>query len=168
MGTYYDVVNEISTESRVDSFLDKLIELNDERNSKEIKKILTLNSNFKSINNGKQNTENNTKLVSVKSNDYTKKTMDVIKYIIARDMFTIWIENVLSLWINKLNKKNTNEISMIIKSCEFKNDYEFNRIVNFIIDESLWDSFVVRCRRSDLTRADGLKYALNNFIIDNH
>lgn len=165
MGIYYDI-EYIKIEDLIENFLNKLTELHNERNSEEIKKILGINK-INEISHDKQNNNKKLKYISVKSNNHIKRTIDVVRYIIPEKMFVLWIDNIINLWINKINKKSYNEINMIIEKCEFQECNNLNRVINFNVDERLWDFFTLLCKKSDITISNGFKYTISNYVINN-
>lgn len=158
-------LNGESVENKIEDFLDRLLELHNLKSAPEMRKFLDLDGSKYKNEQDNKNDESSIKYVTIKSNDYTKKTVDIIRYVIAGDIFTMWIENVLKSWNSKLNDKRFREIEAFLDDCEFENCYVSNRIISFNIDKSVWNEFTIRCKRSDLTLTDGFKYAINSFVI---
>lgn len=165
---YYDIDYE-SVENKIDDFLNQLILLHDAKNLNEIKDLLDINPN---VNHNYKTTYNNDEIeyeyVSVKSNDYIKRTIDVIRYILSSNVFTLWINSVLVKWNNKLNKTflTTKEVDSLIEKCNFERIYESNKVISFTVNKNTWDSFKIRCFRLDLTISEGLKCAVVDFVIN--
>jgi hypothetical protein len=161
--TYYDdeTLLEKPAELIIEDFLDILLEFHSNRDHVEIKKILKIKDTSNIIID-----DSNRKDRSVRSNPYIKKTIRVLQEIVSEKVFTIWIENVISVWNNKLNNARLDELDLLFKRCSFKNCYESDKIVHLKIDEDLWGAFLIRCRRSNLTNADGFKLALVYYVLD--
>lgn len=161
---YYDNESQLkqSMEDVIDNFLENLSNYHINQNANEIKKILNLTEFYDNNNN------DNTifKYVAIRGNNNVKKIISVIRQIIAEKVFNIWIGNVLKLWNDKTNKLSSEEIPILYNKCNFENEYESNRIINFKIDTSLWNMFTIKCRRMNLTNANGFKFALLYFIME--
>ncbi len=162
---YYDNESQLKQpiENIVDNFLENLSNFHIKQDADRIKKILKLRE-FYSDNDSKN--EAVFKYVAIRGNDNIKKIISVVKQIIAEKVFNVWIGNVLNLWNEKTNKLSTEEIPLLYNKCNFKNGYESNRIINFKIDVTLWNMFTIKCRRMNLTNANGFRFALLYFIME--
>lgn len=161
---YYDNELQIKKpiEYIIDDFLDNLLSLHDDRNCKEIRRLLKI----KEIENDVDNNNNSNGYITVRANEHVRKTISVIRQIIAGKVFDMWIEDVLKKWNNKLNKTSSDEIELIYKLCEFRNCYESDKVINIKINDNVWSSFIVRCKRSSLKTSEGFKLAISYFIIE--
>ncbi len=162
MSVYHDI-ELIRTEDIIDKFLDSLMILHEERNSDEIKKVLGLYE-IENTNNNKSNNEINIKYVTVKSNNHIKRTINVVRHIIPERLLTIWIESIVSKWIDGIKGKSSSDIEFIVNDCKFDDSCKANQTVNFNINEALWDLFILSCKRSDCTISDGFKCAMSYYV----
>lgn len=159
---YFDNISDLNpVEGYIDKFLDNLLELHEKRDYIGIKNKLKINS-IKEVEH-----ENAPEYVAIRTNNHIKKLIGVIRQIISGNMFTLWIEDVLRLWINKLNKVSLEETELLCQKCNFKNHYESSKILNFKIDIHLWNTFIIKCRRMNLTTNEGFRFALLYYVLDN-
>jgi len=158
---YYDDVTQVekNAEIVIDNFLDNLLELHNNHDYTEIRKIFKIKE-IKNINIDNDNFKN----VAIKSNVYVKKTIGVVRQIIAGTIFTLWIQDILDDWNDTLNNLTIDDKLLLCKKCDFKNYYELNNTINFKINENVWDMFTVKCKRMNLTNSDGFQFALVYFI----
>jgi len=149
------------------SFMNKLIEIYDERDYENIRKILIGNRTSEKVykyelNNGSSLYIDDDSNITVRIwiDNESKQILDVIYYVCEKDIFLCYNINckIIDLWTYTTNNDMSLFFKEIIKS---SGDVFYIRLK---VNKKVWDKFILNCKRLGITLQDGFKSAIKEYI----